>query len=307
MNCKILCKIEKNIDLDVFEKLGLIPVSLRTFAEHNSDLFGRSIEIISEKVLSCEYPLDLLRECLLGVELIIRKEVIELKQGKTSRDATGSYYTPYTLAKAIIWKTFSTPAAKKIIKHEADRIKIADLSCGGGEFFCAAQEYFYNELGIPYETSATFFWGIDVDPIVLQITVCKLLSRAKVEDWGKIISHFRVGNALIQSESEGSFDRKNEMFALNRFYSPEMGMDFLRDGFGEFDIILGNPPWEKIRFEERKFFQNYAPEISELSKKDERSKAITKLECKWRDLFIWSKEISNDYLQISSKNILITI
>lgn len=301
VNCKSLSKIEKNINLDVFEKLGLIPVSLRTFAEHNSDLFGRSIEIISEKVLSCEHPLDLLRECLLGVELNVRKDAIELKQGKTSRDATGSYYTPYTLAKAIIRKTFSEPAAKSIIQHEADRIKIADLSCGGGEFFYAAQEYFYEELGIPYETSATFFWGIDIDPIVLQITVCKLLLRAKEEDWQKIISHFRVGNPLIQIDTEETFDRKNELFALNRFYSSEMGMDFSRNGFDEFDIILGNPPWEKIRFEERKFFQSYAPEISELSKKDERAKAITRLECEWRELYLWSKEISNDYLQINSK------
>ena len=118
-----------------------------------------------------------------------------------------------------------------------------------------------------------------------------MLLRAKVDDWRKIISHFRVGNPLIQVETEESFDRKNDLFALNRFYSSEMGMDFSKNGFGEFDIILGNPPWEKIRFEERKFFQSYAPEISELSKKDERSKAITKLECEWRDLFLWSKEI----------------
>lgn len=301
VNCKRLSEIEKKVNLDVFEEWGLIPTSLRIFAEHNSDLLERRIEIISEKVLSCEHPLDMLRECLLSVELNVRKDAVELKQGKTSRDTTGSYYTPYTLAKAIIRKTFSNPATKKLIQHEADRIKIADLSCGGGEFFCAAQEYFYEELEISYETSATFFWGIDVDPIVLQITVCKLLLRAKVDDWRKIISHFRVGNPLIQVETEESFDRKNDLFALNRFYSSEMGMDFSKNGFGEFDIILGNPPWEKIRFEERKFFQSYAPEISELSKKDERSKAITKLECEWRDLFLWSKEIASDYLQINSK------
>ncbi|MBD5083250.1 MAG: N-6 DNA methylase [Clostridiales bacterium] len=301
VNCKSLSNIEKKVNLDVFEKLGLIPASLRIFAEQNSNLFERNIEVISEKVLSCEQPLDLLRECLLGVELNVRKNTIELKQGKTNRDSTGSYYTPYTLAKAIVWKAFSNPATRKIIQHEANRIKIADLSCGGGEFFCAAQEYFYEELGIPYETSATFFWGIDVDPVVLQITVCKLLLRAKSGDWKKIISHFRVGNPLIQIEAEESFDHKNKLFALNRFYSSEMGMNFSINGFGKFDIILGNPPWEKIRFEERKFFQSYVPEISKLSKKDERTKAIATLECEWHDLFLWSKEISNDYFQINSK------
>lgn len=35
--------------------------------------------------------------------------------------------------------------------------------------------------------------------------------------------------------------------------------------------------------------------------KDERAKAITRLECEWRELYLWSKEISNDYLQINSK------
>lgn len=123
VNCKRLSEIEKKVNLDVFEEWGLIPTSLRIFAEHNSDLLERRIEIISEKVLSCEHPLDMLRECLLSVELNVRKDAVELKQGKTSRDTTGSYYTPYTLAKAIIRKTFSNPATKKLIQHEADRIK----------------------------------------------------------------------------------------------------------------------------------------------------------------------------------------
>ena len=50
-------------------------------------------------------------------------------------------------------------------------------------------------------------------------------------------------------------DRKNELFALNRIYASEMGIDFsLRNDIKDFDVILGNPPWEKIRFEERKFW-----------------------------------------------------
>ena len=302
VNCKILSKTsKKNIKLDDFERLGLIPSSLLSFYYKNYNLVEICIEHLSDQILSFDCPIELLREHLICLELSIRKNSITLHKGKNLRDSTGSYYTPYHLAKSIVQKTFSSPRIKGLTKKKIKNLKIADFSCGGGEFFCATQEYLLEKFGVPYEASASLFWGIDVDPIILQITICRLLQKASIKNWRNIISHFRLGNPLISTEKECSFDEKNKLFALSRFYAKGMGLTLNDSNIGKYDIVFGNPPWEKIRFEERKFFHSFAPEISEVSKKDERAKAIGRLNSGWNNLYIWYKEISGDYLQFSSR------
>lgn len=105
-------------------------------------------------------------------------------------------------------------------KWKKSAIRIADFSCGGGEFFNAAQECLFEERGIPYSVSATFFWGIDVDPIVMLITVGNLLSQADYDDWNTISSHFHLGNPLVSTAVEQDLRVKHDMFALGRVYAP---------------------------------------------------------------------------------------
>ena len=47
---------------------------------------------------------------------------------------------------------------------------------------------------------------------------------------------------------------------------------------GGFDVIIGNPPWEKINLEDLEFFATKSKEISSITKSAERSKAIKKLD-----------------------------
>lgn len=302
INCLMLSEKNQNVILDDFCDLKLIPQSLMTFYCDNYNLICEPLDKLSRKIYNDGVSVELFREQLLSIELNIEKNSISLNQGKVSRDTTGSYYTPNELAKAIVEKTFSDQKIKDIILNGRNELKILDASCGGGEFLCATQEYLFKNYGISYEECSTYFWGIDVDPIILQITICRLLLKSKRTDWGTIISHFYFGNPLIATESEASFDRKNELFALNRIYSNEIGLDFSKSEISDFDIILGNPPWEKIRFEERKFFNNYCQNVSRLSKKDERAKEINKLKGVWNELYQWSLEILNDYKSINSQS-----
>jgi len=46
---------------------------------------------------------------------------------------------------------------------------------------------------------------------------------------------------------------------------------------GGFDVMLGNPPWERIKFEEKEFFINRMPEISNAKTKAKRTKLISAL------------------------------
>lgn len=46
---------------------------------------------------------------------------------------------------------------------------------------------------------------------------------------------------------------------------------------GGFDVVLGNPPWERIKLQEQEFFATRAPRVAGARNKAERDKEITKL------------------------------
>ncbi|MDX2282567.1 MAG: hypothetical protein NW241_00335 [Bacteroidia bacterium] len=52
---------------------------------------------------------------------------------------------------------------------------------------------------------------------------------------------------------------------------------FLDDGQRGFDVLLGNPPWERIKLQEKEFFGAKDPEIATASNKAEREKLIKTL------------------------------
>lgn len=302
-NLKKLNRKAKVLTLNDLCCLTIIPSTLLQFDKENKLLISTQLERCVNLIVSNNCNLSLLREFLLNEELRITKNNVCVKHGKVSRDVTGSYYTPKELALAIVQKSFDDSFSELISHNTIHDIRIADLSCGSGEFLWATQEYLETHYQISYEDSAVLLWGFDVDPVALQITLCELLSRAKQSNWSDIISHFLLVNPLVSTQTEGSFDRKNELFALNRIYAAEMGIDFSKhNSIKNFDIIVGNPPWEKIRFEERKFFSCYEPQISKLSKKDDREKAINSLKNEWNELYYWTRDISADYsIMCSSK------
>lgn len=300
--CKQLSSSDTSCSLSDLARMRLIPDDLSSFEKQYELILSRHQFYNDNATLTVSPNLALLRECLLGIDLCITRDSIVLKQGKTARDTTGSYYTPYSLAKAVVAKAFKYSDCLELLQTTKYTIKIADLSCGGGEFFNAAQEYLLEEKGIPFSVSATFFWGTDVDPIVMLITVGNLLASAEYEDWNQIADHFHLGNPLVSTSLAGTIREKNNLFALGRYYAPAMGIDFDKEDLPEcFDIILGNPPWEKIRFEERKFFFPYSPYISTLSKKDEREKAIFDLQFEWAELFKWYEVVASDYAAMCSR------
>ncbi len=47
---------------------------------------------------------------------------------------------------------------------------------------------------------------------------------------------------------------------------------------GGFDVVLGNPPWEKVRLEDKQFFAERAPEIAEAENSAKRRRMIAALE-----------------------------
>ena len=118
-------------------------------------------------------------------------------------------------------------------------MKIADYSCGGGLLISACKLCIEKNIKIK-------IYGYDVDPIAILITRLRLTKEIKIDSQDiKIL----LGNPLIQNGQKELI----EMFKLaaaGRFYNSGMGIIAAKD----MDIVVGNPPWEKIRFEEKEIF-----------------------------------------------------
>lgn len=302
------------------KRLGM----LESYDEHccsNALVQMKSLELLSDDVFAfweqyksivhsnCHFdelaaynPLTI-HECFLSRELYFSENDVKFVPGKVFRDTTGSYYTPNDLAIEVVHE-----AVEKYLQiNSADSIsdaayllstaKFADLSCGCGEFLNAVITFLLEKYSIRPEIACMNLYGIDIDPIALQIAICGLLN--KVEDrskWNTIIGHFTLGNPLISQPNEKSVNIKTRLFAIKRYYSPDMGINISElHNTLRFDVIVGNPPWEKIRFEERKFFRPIMPEISDTSQKNKRRVLINRLKTLAPDCYDWYMQVSDDY------------
>lgn len=251
-----------------------------------------------------------IREHFMKVELRIRLDKIDVIESRATTNITDSFYTPPELAKTVVREAIEQLINKKYEKMPIDsnltsrqRIRdflqsatIVDLSCGCGDFFWAAQEYLLNSYDIPYEKSAKSFYGIDIDPIALQIVICRIIAQVEEKEWRKIIKQFSLGNALYYSHTPISIDEKADLFATGRLYAKEMGVDYtIVFGGTTPDIIIGNPPWGKIRFEERKFFKPARPDISSVPQKNKRAVLVESIKDTWPQLFDLYCKVSADF------------
>ena len=283
-----------DVDLADMASLGLMPQYLYDLFVKDKKYIDNHINAAIEVYRSIDQNVNDMRQQILNIELDFTGDTIQLFSDKISRDNTGAYYTPEELAFEVIQKAFLGRT------FEQDKsYRIVDFSCGGGDFFLAAMRYFHEKYGIENKTSATWFYGVDVDPIALQVCIVNLLQVSDHGDWKRIISHFIFGNPLIICDSKYSEEEKNRLFATRRLYSSGLGID--RNYFeSTYDIVLGNPPWEKIRFEERKFFRGISDSISSVSQKSERDKEVEKLKTSWPIVFEWRDMVYSEYSKMTA-------
>lgn len=276
--------------------IGLMPEYLFIFYKNNKTVIDKHLNDALIDYYYTDQNVNNARQELLNAELDFTNNSIGLYSDKVSRDSTGAYYTPQELASETIKKAFSDKTFDVTKKW-----RIADFSCGSGDFFLAVMNYLQEEQGIDKKISVGWFYGVDIDPIALQICVVNLLQFADRKDWKSVISHFKLGNPLVISDREYSEEEKNYLFATRRLYSIGLGMS---EGFFEntFDIVIGNPPWEKIRFEERKFFKGISDHISSVSQKSVRDKAVEKLKTNWPIVFEWRNQVYHEYSIMTAAN-----
>lgn len=183
---------------------------------------------------------------------------VKFEGGKDNRDILGSYYTQEEFAYEITQKAIEEFLDDN--KEEIKELKIADYSCGGGAFLSAACQI-CNQKRIN-----AYIYGYDVDPIAVMIARHRLHLEKGLKY--KIV----LGNPLLIKKNDIEPLEKFKRAEIGRFYSLEMGVASQDNVM----IALGNPPWEKIRFEEKKFLMHYV-DGQETGTKAGREKYIQKI------------------------------
>ena len=189
--------------------------------------------------------------------------------------------------------------------NEYENITFLDYSCGCGEFLLAVIQYFDNHvLGYSRKKLATQLRGVDVNPIALMITIARIVSAVEAEDdenlLREVAKNFIVGNPLLHSDKIAPLEVRFDNFALNRLYAETEGINCLELEQQNL-VVLGNPPWEKLRFEERAFFRPVCPAISAISQKNKREKEIKKLAVNWLELLEYYQLLQDDYASVKKE------
>lgn len=315
-----LCNNTIELDIHEMYSLGLISDGILEYYEHYKSQLNEGLYFVFQNINNEEIDPVALYQDILTYDLKINKDIVEIHTDKNSRNVIGSYYTPKEFAVNITRKTMDRFIEKNTgiknfsytnldsesqnsIKKLIEDAKIIDLSCGGGDFYYAVLDYVSNYISQSPEYSVRIInnmWGIDVDPIAIQLTITKLFKYSKnIDNVQQIISQFIIGNPLIYNKKCYEVDEKIELAALSRIYNENMGLDLEEVlEHQKFDIVLGNPPWEKIRLEEKKFFKSIHAPISEIAQKNHRLVAINKLKEELPHVYKYYLNIANDYSNI---------
>ena len=285
------------------------------------------VENIKESLLNLEgiSQVDVagLYEILLGVEPGTAKNSYDVKTAKNYRNKLGSYYTPPDLARLVTFKTIDTffyknysisnisklqiieniSIDKDALLDAIDTMTFVDFSCGGGNFLTQIVEYFKhvnNLLGLNdieknrhLKSLALNIHAFDVDCVALE--VAKLIFLVQVDQpslYKTIEKNFTHANFLLHGSNKVSVSQRVDTFTSGFIY--HHNLSYAIDMNEKYDVIIGNPPWEKIRFEEKKFYALYTNTVSSCHFKSTRRENIISEEKYNEKLEKFSNEFCNE-------------
>lgn len=260
-----------------------------------------------------------LYENLLSIETQNENNGAKISTDKNYRNKLGGYYTPANLAKLVTEKTIDTFfelnfGIKNIAAISYDKfnekflrdiatVNFVDFSCGGGHFLMEIIRYFENllvRLNIDEKRKAEILRKIvlnisafDVDCLALEVAKLNLLLRIQQPTLYKSLNNnFIHANFLLQSDFPVNKARKIEVFSSGFIYHEQLALYKIH--LKKYDVVLGNPPWEKIRFEEKKFYALYSDSIANNHFKTSRVNEINEKELSNAQLAEFSKQFKRE-------------
>ena len=251
--------------------------------------------------------ISILYETLLSLETANENKTVNVSIAKNYRNKLGSYYTPKDLAKIVTKKTIDSffslnygikelSAIKAVELNQSDReillndissISFADFSSGPGIFLIEIIEYFdqfFAKLNLEVDKRTSLIKSItsnihafDVDCLALEIA--KLLLLLKIQEpslYHRLSENFVNANFLLHGNFLANEKERQNIFSEGFIYHERLSLQ--KEKLKKYDIILGNPPWEKIRFEEKRFYALYSPSIPNNHFKATRTNEIKEME-----------------------------
>ncbi len=187
------------------------------------------------------------------------------------------------------------------------QIKVVDPACGSGAFLIQAYDALeekYLDLaeavalsdprraerikdGIPDYILHDNIFGVDLSPEAVEITQLALWLRSahRRKSLADLSKNIICGNSLMapdsltppchSRESRNPEDLHKRLNPLD--WQAAFAQIFARQNPG-FDCVIGNPPWERMKLQEREFFDTVYPEIASAVNAATRRKLIAELE-----------------------------
>ena len=212
------------------------------------------------------------------------------------RKRFGIYYTPPQFTQFIVEKTVGQLIAERVEPLEdvaasivaLRKLTVVDPACGSGAFLIAAYEVFesayeviLHRLHVEKRTAeaeevqreypdwilADNLFGVDLSEESVEITRLALWIRSarKGKKLADLSKNIICGNSLVADSSvhERAMDWKAAFPAIFEV--------------GGFDCVIGNPPWERLKLQEREFFAISSPKIASAVNAAERRRLIEAL------------------------------
>ena len=176
-------------------------------------------------------------------------------------------------------------------------VKVCDPACGSGGFLIQAYDVFEHHYQSVIERIIDYegfdaeslvdeipdmvlhenLFGVDLSQEAVEITQLALWLRSARR--GKTLANLSrnivCGNSLVADETVDPRAMKWEQVFAPVFNRAERG----------FDCVVGNPPWERLKLQEREFFAFTAPEIASAVNAATRRRMIAELETANPDLY----------------------